>query len=421
MMVVGPRFDGEGGTPSSGTHHTNLISCAASGAVTNAIQASTSQLQKISLPDSEKGWKGPGKSRTVVNGLTFRSDFDSGNLMKVTRDEGQGAGFGGLYHLWTARDCEGGPNTKRNSSWFHFGVAGGERDDTITMRLMNLNNQLCLYKNGMTPVYRQASSSYWTRLKQKVVYEEFGRHLQLQFHYRFLRAEEEVFFAFCFPYSYEACLDDLHLGEEKARKDGMAVQPLLTPKAGPTVYYHRELLTRSTQGRRVDLITVTDCNGVMEDREPRIDPHIFPQHSKPRPFEFSGKDVVFVSARVHPGETPSSYVFQGILRFLLNITDPRAAELRRRYVFKLVPLLNPDGVAAGHFRQDTNGNNLNRHYIDPDPVEHAPIFAAKSVVMHHAERPKGTGRLSAYLDLHAHASTRGCFIYGNHLCGLEEQ
>lgn len=52
-------------------------------------------------------------------------------------------------------------------------------------------------------------------------------------------------------------------------------------------------------------------------------------------------------------------------------------------------MLNPDGVAAGHFRQDSYGNNLNRHYSDPHPETHASIFGAKSVVMHHATRQKG--------------------------------
>lgn len=31
------------------------------------------------------------------------------------------------------RDCEGGPNAKRNSSWFYFGVAGGSANQVITM------------------------------------------------------------------------------------------------------------------------------------------------------------------------------------------------------------------------------------------------------------------------------------------------
>ena len=40
--------------------------------------------------------------------------------------------------------------------------------------------------------------------------------------------------------------------------------------------------------------------------------------------------VVFVSARVHPGETPASFVFEGFLDMILQpaAKDPRAAEVR---------------------------------------------------------------------------------------------
>ena len=49
----------------------------------------------------------------------------------------------------------------------------------------------------------------------------------------------------------------------QARRGDMAVQALLIPKAGPAGYYHRELLIRTPEGRRVDLITVTDCHGIL--------------------------------------------------------------------------------------------------------------------------------------------------------------
>lgn len=93
--------------------------------------------------------------------------------------------------------------------------------------------------------------------------------------------------------------------------------------------------------------------------------------------------VFFLSARVHPGETPSSFVFNGFLDFILRKDDPRAAVLRDQFVFKMIPMLNPDGVKRGHYRSDPQGINLNRVYLDPDPLLHPTIFAAKSIVMYH--------------------------------------
>lgn len=40
------------------------------------------------------------------------------------------------------------------------------------------------------------------------------------------------------------------------------------------IYYHRELLVKSVEQRRVDLLTITSFHGIQHDREPRL-PQLF--------------------------------------------------------------------------------------------------------------------------------------------------
>ena len=51
--------------------------------------------------------------------------------------------------------------------------------------------------------------------------------------------------------------------------------------------------------------------------------------------ELKRKHVVVLSARVHPGETPSSWIMRGILHFLTGESEV-AAELRDRFIFKVI-------------------------------------------------------------------------------------
>lgn len=41
------------------------------------------------------------------------------------------------------------------------------------------------------------------------------------------------------------------------------------------IYYHRELLVNSVEGRRVDLMTISSFHGIQHEREPRL-PNLFP-------------------------------------------------------------------------------------------------------------------------------------------------
>ncbi len=59
--------------------------------------------------------------------------------------------------------------------------------------------------------------------------------------------------------------------------------------------------------------------------------------------------MVFVTARVHPGETPASFVGHGLVDWLLG-SCTSALQLRRHVTIVVVPMLNPDGVFLGNYR-----------------------------------------------------------------------
>ncbi|CAG9461512.1 unnamed protein product [Pedinophyceae sp. YPF-701] len=195
------------------------------------------------------------------------------------------------------------------------------------------------------------------------------------------------------------------------------------------VFFRREALAVTETGMRVELLTITEAGGGLTDVGPGVALHPSGPNMLPdqRPSdghtglgvcpEFPGRAVVVVSARVHPGETPASMMMNGVIEMLLRPHDPRAVALRRSFVFKLVPILNPEGVRAGHFRHDLHGVNLNRAYRSPDPHTQPQIHALKALLLHYARQD----RLGLYLDLHAHANKRGIFAYGNSFDDVERQ
>lgn len=71
----------------------------------------------------------------------------------------------------------------------------------------------------------------------------------------------------------------------------------------------------------------------------------------------SSKKSVWIHSRTHPGETPSSFHFEGIVNTLLSDKDV-IDFYRRNVVYHLVPFTNPEGVYYGRSRTDFYGNDI---------------------------------------------------------------
>jgi hypothetical protein len=122
-------------------------------------------------------------------------------------------------------------------------------------------------------------------------------------------------------------------------------------------------------------------------------------------------EMVFVTARVHPGETPASFMCQGLIDFLLS-DDQDAILLRKSVIFKVVPCLNPDGCYNGNYRCSASGYDLNRCWQFPKEWVHPTVLAVKTMLAEYTANP--SYNLHFYIDLHAHSTNKNAFIYGNH-------
>lgn len=93
------------------------------------------------------------------------------------------------------------------------------------------------------------------------------------------------------------------------------------------------------------------------------------------------RPAVFITARVHPGETVGSWMMRGVLYFLTDPVNEEAKLLRDNFVFYIVPMLNPDGVINGNYRSSLAGCDLNRRWAHPSKILHPTIYAVKRLIL----------------------------------------
>lgn len=89
---------------------------------------------------------------------------------------------------------------------------------------------------------------------------------------------------------------------------------------------------------------------------------------------------VWILARQHAGEPMAEYCIDGLLRRLIDRSDPVAQAILQRATFFCVPNVNPDGSALGNLRANAAGIDLNRDWKQAIAPQSAEVAALKALM-----------------------------------------
>ncbi|XP_059689244.1 cytosolic carboxypeptidase 1 isoform X1 [Gavia stellata] len=325
--------------------------------------------------------------------LKFNSKFESGNLRKVIQIRKN------EYDLILNSDI----NSNHYHQWFYFEVSGMKTGIGYRFNIINCEKSNSQFNYGMQPLMYSVqealnSRPYWTRVGTDICYykNHFSRssiaaggqkgksYYTITFTVTFQHKDDVCYFAYHYPYTYSTL--KMHL------------QKLESMHNPQQIYFRQDVLCETLAGNSCPLVTITAMP------ESNYYEHIC---------QFRNRPYVFLSARVHPGETNASWVMKGTLEYLMS-NNPSAQCLRESYIFKIIPMLNPDGVVSGNHRCSLSGEDLNRQWQNPNPDLHPTIYHAKGLLQYLA----AIKRLPlVYCDYHGHSRKKNVFMYG---CSIKE-
>ena len=308
--------------------------------------------------------------------LVFNSRFESGNLRRAIKV------YDYEYDLILRPDL----NTRGHTQWFYFSVSNTRRNQSYKLNIINLCKEESLYQEGMRPLLYSVKDSVargtsWKRVGERICYyqntikRKCGKsYSTLTMTLRFEHDHDTVHLAHCYPYTYSDLQRYLHALE-------------MDPARGQ--HMRRRALCKTLAGNNCDLLTITSFAADQNARSVRA------------------RKAVVLSARVHPGETNASWMMRGVLQFL---TGPsfEAQLLRKNFIFKVIPMLNPDGVVNGNYRCSLTGDDLNRCWLDPSKKLHPTIWHTKAMI----KKLQEDREVLMFCDFHGHSRKRNIFVYG---------
>ncbi|XP_054214081.1 cytosolic carboxypeptidase 3 isoform X1 [Homo sapiens] len=306
------------------------------------------------------------------NTLMFEARFESGNLQKVVKVAEY------EYQLTVRPDLF----TNKHTQWYYFQVTNMRAGIVYRFTIVNFTKPASLYSRGMRPLFyseKEAKAHHigWQRIGDQIKYYrnnpgQDGRHyFSLTWTFQFPHNKDTCYFAHCYPYTYTNLQEYLSgINNDPVRSKFCKIRVLCHTLARNMVY----------------ILTITTPLKNSDSRK---------------------RKAVILTARVHPGETNSSWIMKGFLDYILgNSSD--AQLLRDTFVFKVVPMLNPDGVIVGNYRCSLAGRDLNRNYTSLLKESFPSVWYTRNMVHRLMEKRE----VILYCDLHGHSRKENIFMYG---------
>ncbi|XP_075216062.1 cytosolic carboxypeptidase 1-like isoform X2 [Lycorma delicatula] len=322
-----------------------------------------------------------GSLETSTTSLQFESRFESGNLRKAIQIGPR------EYDLIVMPDV----NSSLHHNWFYFEVSNMDNTLPYTLNIINCDKPNSQFNFGMRPLLYSVKEAMlgrpsWVRAGDDICYFKNSYYCSgkskkkksfqtLSFSILFPHNLDVCYMAYHFPYTYSRLLLNLWLWSQRVLPNH--------------IYFRVDNLCNTLNENETPLVTIS----APEDRD----------------VKFHERDVIFLTARVHPGETNSSWVMQGSFNFLLNNTMI-ADKLRSKYVIKIVPMLNPEGVINGCYRCGLSDEDLNRKWREPNPILHSAIFHTKGLIDYSCRVLKKVPYV--FCDYHGHSRRKNVFLFG---------
>ncbi|XP_052577675.1 cytosolic carboxypeptidase 3 isoform X6 [Peromyscus californicus insignis] len=306
------------------------------------------------------------------NTLVFEARFESGNLQKVVKVADY------EYQLTVRPDLF----TNKHTQWYYFQVTNTQAEIVYRFTIVNFTKPASLYNRGMRPLFYSEKEAKthnigWQRRGDQIKYYknnlgQDGRHFfSLTWTFQFPHSKDTCYFAHCYPYTYTNLQEYLSgINSDPVRSKFCKIRVLCHTLARNMVY----------------VLTITTPLKNSDSRK---------------------RKAVILTARVHPGETNSSWIMKGFLDYILGDSSD-ARLLRDTFIFKVVPMLNPDGVIVGNYRCSLAGRDLNRNYTSLLKESFPSVWYTRNMIHRLMEKRE----VILYCDLHGHSRKQNIFMYG---------